>query len=341
MAAIELWMGRSPICTCGTVKLLVATVHGPDNSQHIADWYTPSHIIHGFLFYLLGWLFLRKTPPGDRLIGAVVIEAAWEVLENSPIIIDRYREATIALGYTGDSVINSASDVCWMIARLRHRPAAAGLGDGRAGARLRAAHPDRHPRQSRLERADAGLAGRRDPGLAGRDLMRRLALLALAAASPAQASEVFAGLLAHDVETPLTKGGFESGADIELGWRGDRIRALGFIGAPSPYAFGSIATGGETHLAAAGLSWRLGGRLFARPGLGIAIHTRSSHGALGGLRTDLGSRVLFEPEFGIGYQLSERVAIETVWVHVSHAQLLSRQNPGMDSIGIRLSYRLR
>lgn len=172
--------------------------------------------------------------------------------------------------------------------------------------------------------------------------MRRLfpLLLLLVPAAPAQASELFAGLLAHDVNTPLTKGGFEDGADLELGWRGGRIGGLGFIGAPSPYVFVSAATGGETHLAAAGLSWRIGGRLFARPGIGLAVHTRSSHGVRNGFRTDLGSRVLFEPELGLGYQLDDRIALEATWVHVSHAQLLSRQNPGMDSIGIRLSYRL-
>lgn len=115
MALILLWMGRPPICTCGEVRLWVGTVNGPDNSQHLADWYTPSHIIHGFLFYGLASLLLRRNPPGDRLIAAVLIEAGWEILENSPLIIDRYREATIALGYTGDSVINSAADVGWMV----------------------------------------------------------------------------------------------------------------------------------------------------------------------------------------------------------------------------------
>ena len=113
-ALVLLWMGRPAICTCGAVKLWVGTVNGPDNSQHLADWYTPSHIIHGLLFYWLGWLFLRRNPAGDRLLAAVLLEAGWEILENSQYIIDRYREATMALGYNGDSVINSVADIGWM-----------------------------------------------------------------------------------------------------------------------------------------------------------------------------------------------------------------------------------
>jgi lipid A 3-O-deacylase len=174
--------------------------------------------------------------------------------------------------------------------------------------------------------------------------MRMGAMIAVAAlaltAAPATAAEVFAGLLAHDVDSPLTKGGFEDGADLQLGWRGDRIRALSAIGAPSPYVFGSLATGGGTHIAAAGLSWRIGGRLFVRPGLGLAVHSREDDGVAAGRRTDLGSRILFEPELGIGYRLDERLSVEATWVHLSHAQLLGRQNPGMDSIGVRLSWRL-
>ena len=117
-AAVLLWEGRPPICTCGTVKLWAGKVASADNSQHLADWYSPSHIIHGFLFYLAGWLVLRSRPPGERLIAATLIEASWELIENSHWIIDRYRHETMALGYSGDSAINSVSDIVMMMIGL-------------------------------------------------------------------------------------------------------------------------------------------------------------------------------------------------------------------------------
>jgi hypothetical protein len=107
-------MGRIPICECGYVKLFEPGVNSPGNSQHLADWYTPSHIIHGFLFYGLGWLILRRAPLTARFSLAVLIEAAWEIAENSPLIIDRYRTTTMALGYSGDSILNSAMDTVFM-----------------------------------------------------------------------------------------------------------------------------------------------------------------------------------------------------------------------------------
>lgn len=109
-------MGRIWICECGYVKLFEPGVNTAGNSQHLFDWYTPSHIIHGFLFYLLGWAVMRGKPLAMKLSLAAFIEAAWEILENSPIVIDRYRTATMAVGYTGDSILNSGMDMVSMIA---------------------------------------------------------------------------------------------------------------------------------------------------------------------------------------------------------------------------------
>ena len=111
VAAVELWMGRLPFGPDGRVGLWEGNIWSSEQSQRFADPYTFSHTIHGMLFYAILWLVARGTPVRARFIAALLLEGAWEVLENSPIIINRYREATIALGYVGDSVFNSVSDI--------------------------------------------------------------------------------------------------------------------------------------------------------------------------------------------------------------------------------------
>ncbi|HYX46181.1 MAG TPA: DUF2585 domain-containing protein [Sphingomicrobium sp.] len=115
-AAVELAMGRHPICTCGTIDLWVGERDSSKTSQMLTDWYSFSHVVHGFLFYALLWLVARRLRLEWRFLIALAVEAAWEVFENTPFVIDRYRATTAARGYSGDSVINSLSDILLMCA---------------------------------------------------------------------------------------------------------------------------------------------------------------------------------------------------------------------------------
>lgn len=113
-AAYLYYIGRAPVCTCGYIKLWHGQIISAENSQHIADWYTPSHFLHGLIFYGALWLVARRMSFAWRLTIATAVESLWEIVENSEAIINRYREAG-AIGYFGDSVINSVADIGIMI----------------------------------------------------------------------------------------------------------------------------------------------------------------------------------------------------------------------------------
>ena len=171
------------------------------------------------------------------------------------------------------------------------------------------------------------------------------AALAIGLAVPAQAGEVFGGVYAHAVDTPFTFDTGEGGADVQIGVRSEPIEALRVIGKPSAHVFGSLnSEEGGTDFVAAGLSWKVdAGPVYIRPGVGLALHNAPELRVdpATRIRTDLGSRVLFEPEIAIGTDLSERVSVEASWVHISNARLFNReQNPGIDMMGVRLNWKI-
>ena len=160
--------------------------------------------------------------------------------------------------------------------------------------------------------------------------------LLLLAPTAAHAGEVFGGLYVHDVKLPTDKSGIEDGADVQLGYRGGDIGHTPL----QPYIFGALNAAGQTSYAAAGLSARFGRTVYFRPGLGIAIHNGSADDFYRTDKIAFGSRVLFEPELAVGTQLSSRFSMEASWVHMSHAQLFGRENPGIDNLGVRMNLKL-
>ena len=158
--------------------------------------------------------------------------------------------------------------------------------------------------------------------------------LATSATSAAAAGDVWIGLYQHDVVLAQLK--FETGEDIKLGWIGGPIESLRAIGRPAPHLLASKNLSGGTNYLAAGLNWRFGSILYARPGIGIAVNDGPRRAYRGGRRVDLGSPITFEPELALGWRLTARTAIEASWIHLSHATLLSHQNRGLDSWGLRL-----
>lgn len=183
------------------------------------------------------------------------------------------------------------------------------------------------------------------------------ALLALSSA-PAAASEFKLGVYAHDIDDQISNGHFEEGPQIVGQWQTTALDELRAIGRPRAHLLAGVNTRGGTNYVAAGLSWRLpiGRRFYVQPGIGAAIHDGKVDlpspfapgiGAAEQARRandwktklDLGSRVLFEPEISFGYKATERLSAEVSWIHMSHAQLAGKNNPGLGDFGVRLVYR--
>ena len=170
-----------------------------------------------------------------------------------------------------------------------------------------------------------------------RPLAPAMLVMLLAFPAPLSAEQVWIGLYEHDIV--LAQTGFEKGQDLKAGWIGRPIQALSAVGSPSPHLLLSVGLQGQTDYAAAGLNWTFGRTLYARPGIGIAIHNGPSYATRENLRVDLGSRVLFEPELAFGWRLSDTFAVDASWIHLSHATLFSSQNRGLDSWGLRILWR--
>ena len=171
-ALVEFWMGRTWMCRCGYVKLWHGVVYSSENSQHLTDWYTFSHVLHGIGFYFLLWLAARRIDWRARLVMAVALEATWEVAENTPMIIDRYRAATIALDYYGDSIVNSVADIVAMALGFWIALKARALGERDDVCDRRARARRRHPRQSHAEHRDADVSAGVHQAVAARIMIR-------------------------------------------------------------------------------------------------------------------------------------------------------------------------
>jgi hypothetical protein len=186
------------------------------------------------------------------------------------------------------------------------------------------------------------------------------------AAAPALAAEGWVGVLKHDVTfvgevVGLGAAGVEDGFNVHLGVRSERIDSLGWLARPYVYGFASVNTQGDTSFAGVGLGWKFDvagpGGLYIRPGIGLVVHDGEEElpdfrepglseaevlrrVGLRDEKIEFGSRVLFQPEFSVGYQLNDRWSAELSYVHLSHGQILgSGKNQGLDEVGVRVNRR--